>query len=223
VNRLGTNGAVHEAGKATRASGRGGSSTSISLRLSEEGPEAAEDAGAWAERHDGSLYSSGLSGDFGERGRWTARCGRVQERKRNHSSRYRMPKLSVGDYTHQFLRCSVLSWIPYSAPRELDATLDIESGCARNGTSNCHPPHHSWTNSLWRRNMPSVKASRSCGFFSARPASTAPRHGNAQFTHQPSRACNAPLRQRDWTSSICRICLANETNTAPSSRAHTPP
>jgi hypothetical protein len=51
VDSLGPNGAVPEASEASWASGGGGSSTGICLGWSEEGPEAAEDAGAWSERH----------------------------------------------------------------------------------------------------------------------------------------------------------------------------
>jgi hypothetical protein len=56
MNSLGANGAVPEAGEASRASSGGRSSTGICLSLSEEGPEAAEDTGARTERHDGSDF-----------------------------------------------------------------------------------------------------------------------------------------------------------------------
>lgn len=51
VNGLGTNWAVPEASEATWAGGGGSSSAGICLTGSEEGSEAAEDAGAWSERH----------------------------------------------------------------------------------------------------------------------------------------------------------------------------
>jgi hypothetical protein len=66
MNGLGSNGAVHEARKTTGPSGRRGSSTGIALRLSEEGPEAAEDTRAGAERHDDLMeIPSVFHGDSG--------------------------------------------------------------------------------------------------------------------------------------------------------------
>lgn len=51
--RLGANGAVPELRKARGLSARGGVDSSAGIPwLSEEGPEAGEDAGAGAERHD---------------------------------------------------------------------------------------------------------------------------------------------------------------------------
>jgi hypothetical protein len=57
MDSLGTNGAVPEASEAARAGSGSCSSASICLCGPEEGSEAAEDAGARAERHDCSLDS----------------------------------------------------------------------------------------------------------------------------------------------------------------------
>jgi hypothetical protein len=71
MHSLGTDGAVPEAGEASRAGGSGSSSTGISLCWPEEGPEAAEDAGARAERHDGGGFP--LSSRSARERRWMER------------------------------------------------------------------------------------------------------------------------------------------------------
>lgn len=56
VHSLGANGAVPEASEAARAGSGSCSSAAICLCRSEEGSEAAEDAGAWTERHDRCVF-----------------------------------------------------------------------------------------------------------------------------------------------------------------------
>jgi hypothetical protein len=67
MNGLGANGAVPEACEASRPSGGGSSSAGICVSCAEEGPEAAEDAGAGAERHDCCVFPSLSSSGSGRR------------------------------------------------------------------------------------------------------------------------------------------------------------
>jgi hypothetical protein len=80
MDRLGTNGAVPEARKASRASGRRRSSAGISVPGSEERAEAAEDAGAGAEGHDCGVFPVRSSGGSGRR--WVEGRGQRAEGQR---------------------------------------------------------------------------------------------------------------------------------------------
>lgn len=80
MNSLGADGAVPEFREASLFSGRGCSSAAICLCGSEEGSEAAEDAGAGAERHAGGAFlllcsvGVGLSGEKDGRRRLSVSC-----------------------------------------------------------------------------------------------------------------------------------------------------